>query len=265
MSAAPLAAVVVPVYNAGPYLSACLRSLAAQTLPDWRCYLVDDGSDDGSRPRCATRRARGCALYGAAPGAVRRFGRAGGRGRAAKADGAALDRFLRCGRHLPPRPAARADRRGAGRRHAGGLLPVRQLYREAPHDAPARPAPRACWPRRAIWKRCCTTTRWISACATSCTAPTCWNQADFDNGFSFNEDLLTNWIVVFRACRAARSSISPATTTASTRARPATARSRPKAWTTSGGRPSISASTPRPTCSARPTRSIMKSSSIWPA
>ena len=52
MSAAPLAAVVVPVYNAGPYLSACLRSLAAQTHPDWRCYLVDDGSDDGSGALC---------------------------------------------------------------------------------------------------------------------------------------------------------------------------------------------------------------------
>ena len=34
--AAPLAAVVVPVYNAGAFLPACLRSIAAQTLQDFR-------------------------------------------------------------------------------------------------------------------------------------------------------------------------------------------------------------------------------------
>lgn len=44
--------ILVPVYNPGPYLSRCLDSLLAQTLPDWECLLVDDGSTDGSSTVC---------------------------------------------------------------------------------------------------------------------------------------------------------------------------------------------------------------------
>lgn len=40
--------VIVPVYNAGPYLERCLASVAAQTHPDVQCVLVDDGSTDDS-------------------------------------------------------------------------------------------------------------------------------------------------------------------------------------------------------------------------
>ena len=89
MSAAPLAAVVVPVYNAGPYLPACLRSPGGADAPG--LALLPGGRRVGRRVRRAVRpgRARGCALYGAAPGAVRRFGRAGRPGCA------------------PPRPTAR--------------------------------------------------------------------------------------------------------------------------------------------------------------
>ena len=39
---------IVPVYNAEPYLHACVDSLLAQTLPDLQIILVDDGSTDGS-------------------------------------------------------------------------------------------------------------------------------------------------------------------------------------------------------------------------
>ena len=49
---AALAAVVVPVYNAAAYLPACIAAIAAQTMPDFRCYLVDDGSTDGSGALC---------------------------------------------------------------------------------------------------------------------------------------------------------------------------------------------------------------------
>ena len=42
--AAPLAGVVVPVYNAAAFLPACLQSIAAQSMQDFRCYLIDDGS-----------------------------------------------------------------------------------------------------------------------------------------------------------------------------------------------------------------------------
>lgn len=50
---APLIAVTVPVYNAAAYLPACLQSLAAQTLDDFVCILVDDGSADDSAAACA--------------------------------------------------------------------------------------------------------------------------------------------------------------------------------------------------------------------
>lgn len=44
----PLISVVVPCYNAGPYLRACLASLCAQTLRDLEITVIDDGSTDGS-------------------------------------------------------------------------------------------------------------------------------------------------------------------------------------------------------------------------
>ncbi|MEV0824553.1 glycosyltransferase family 2 protein [Nonomuraea rubra] len=45
----PLLSVIVPIYNVEPYLTECLKSLAAQTLEDLEVVLVDDGSVDGSR------------------------------------------------------------------------------------------------------------------------------------------------------------------------------------------------------------------------
>ncbi|MGW0802028.1 glycosyltransferase family 2 protein [Nonomuraea sp. NPDC002799] len=45
----PLLSVVVPVHNVEPYITECLKSLAAQTLDDIEVILVDDGSTDGSR------------------------------------------------------------------------------------------------------------------------------------------------------------------------------------------------------------------------
>ncbi|MER7501073.1 glycosyltransferase family 2 protein [Nonomuraea pusilla] len=45
----PLLSVVVPVYNVEPYITECLKSLAAQTLEDIEVIMVDDGSQDGSR------------------------------------------------------------------------------------------------------------------------------------------------------------------------------------------------------------------------
>lgn len=41
--------VVVPVYNAKPYLDNCIRSLVNQTLSDIEIILVNDGSKDGSK------------------------------------------------------------------------------------------------------------------------------------------------------------------------------------------------------------------------
>lgn len=43
---APLVSVVIPAYNASRTLRAACDSLRAQTLADWRCTIVDDGSTD---------------------------------------------------------------------------------------------------------------------------------------------------------------------------------------------------------------------------
>jgi len=44
----PRVSVLIPVYDAAAWLPACLRSVARQTLRDWECVLVDDGSTDAS-------------------------------------------------------------------------------------------------------------------------------------------------------------------------------------------------------------------------
>lgn len=40
--------VVIPAYNGEAYVDDCLRSLQAQTHADWRAYVMDDGSRDGT-------------------------------------------------------------------------------------------------------------------------------------------------------------------------------------------------------------------------
>lgn len=49
MSDNPLISVVMPVYNAAPYLQVVLDSLQAQTLQDFELVVVNDGSTDESR------------------------------------------------------------------------------------------------------------------------------------------------------------------------------------------------------------------------
>ncbi|MCA1782632.1 MAG: glycosyltransferase family 2 protein [Dermatophilaceae bacterium] len=44
----PLLSVVAPFYNVERYLRSCLDSIRQQTLGDFECILVDDGSPDGS-------------------------------------------------------------------------------------------------------------------------------------------------------------------------------------------------------------------------
>lgn len=48
----PLVSIVVPVWGAEKFLPACLDSIRAQTMPDWECILVDDGSPDNSGTIC---------------------------------------------------------------------------------------------------------------------------------------------------------------------------------------------------------------------
>ena len=44
--------VIIPVYNAGKYIYACLSSLQAQTFRDFEVWLIDDGSTDESANIC---------------------------------------------------------------------------------------------------------------------------------------------------------------------------------------------------------------------
>jgi len=55
---APRVSVLLPARDAAVTLDACLRSLRRQTLPDWECILVDDGSRDGTGGLAAAADAR---------------------------------------------------------------------------------------------------------------------------------------------------------------------------------------------------------------
>ena len=44
----PRFSIIVPVYNVAKYLRGCLASIQSQTLTDFECLLVDDGSTDAS-------------------------------------------------------------------------------------------------------------------------------------------------------------------------------------------------------------------------
>lgn len=48
MQGRPLITVVMPVYNAMPYLPDAVRSIFAQTIDDWELIAIDDGSTDNA-------------------------------------------------------------------------------------------------------------------------------------------------------------------------------------------------------------------------
>ncbi len=48
----PTVSVIVPIYGVEQYIGKAIESLQAQTLADWECFLVDDGSPDRSGAIC---------------------------------------------------------------------------------------------------------------------------------------------------------------------------------------------------------------------
>lgn len=48
----PLVSIIIPVYNAEKDIQRCLDSIIAQTIVDWECLLVNDGSPDNSASIC---------------------------------------------------------------------------------------------------------------------------------------------------------------------------------------------------------------------
>lgn len=48
MANTPLASIIVPIYNVGPYLLQCLESIRSQTFTNFEAICIDDGSTDGS-------------------------------------------------------------------------------------------------------------------------------------------------------------------------------------------------------------------------
>ena len=48
----PKYSIIIPLYNKAPYIRKALESVCAQTLKDWECIIVDDGSTDGSAAIC---------------------------------------------------------------------------------------------------------------------------------------------------------------------------------------------------------------------
>lgn len=49
----PAIAVVIPAYNANPFIGEAIDSVRAQTITQWECVVVDDGSTDGTSSRLA--------------------------------------------------------------------------------------------------------------------------------------------------------------------------------------------------------------------
>jgi glycosyltransferase involved in cell wall biosynthesis len=50
----PAVSVIMPVFNAGPYMAQAIESILAQTLGDFELVIVDDGSQDASRDIAAS-------------------------------------------------------------------------------------------------------------------------------------------------------------------------------------------------------------------
>ena len=82
----PLVSVIVPTYNAAPWLDECLSSVLRQTCGDFECIVVDDGSKDGTVDKVRNYAARDARLRvftqpHEGPGSARNLGLSRARGK----------------------------------------------------------------------------------------------------------------------------------------------------------------------------------------
>jgi glycosyltransferase involved in cell wall biosynthesis len=74
----PFFSVIVPAYNAAAYVGEALASVAAQSLPDFECIVIDDGSTDATVEiawSCGDDRFRVISIdHGGSPGRARNVG-----------------------------------------------------------------------------------------------------------------------------------------------------------------------------------------------
>jgi glycosyltransferase involved in cell wall biosynthesis len=81
----PLVSIILPTFNRAALLAEALASVCAQTVTDWECIVVDDGSTDSTpdlMARSSDRRIRYVArAHAGHPGVVRNAGLAVARGR----------------------------------------------------------------------------------------------------------------------------------------------------------------------------------------
>ncbi len=104
--------VVIPAYNPGPeHLLGLSASVRSQTLVDWACVVVDDGSDRRSRPSSIA-----SAGEGRPPHRQANSGVAAARNRGASKVGGEYARIPRPGRRVAPDQARATDRVHAGAR-----------------------------------------------------------------------------------------------------------------------------------------------------
>jgi len=47
-NATPTVTVIMPSYNVAPYIEGSVKSVIAQTFPDWELLIIDDCSKDDS-------------------------------------------------------------------------------------------------------------------------------------------------------------------------------------------------------------------------
>jgi glycosyltransferase involved in cell wall biosynthesis len=84
LSGAPPVTIVIPAFNVARYIRDCLASVRVQTIPEWECIVVDDGSTDGTAERvrqCADPRIRLIEQRNKGVSAARNAGLAAARGK----------------------------------------------------------------------------------------------------------------------------------------------------------------------------------------